>query len=60
MVVSLATGVDHRASGALAFHVLEVLQGFVEIADGNDAFEMRSTCEKPRPLAPIIPIADFS
>jgi len=60
MVASLASGADHRASGTLAFHVLEVLQAIVESADGNDAFEMHSTCEKPRPLKPITPVADFS
>src|SRR6266446_8308653 len=60
MAASMASGTDHRASGSLAFHVLEVLQAIVETADGNNAFEMCSTCEKPRPLAPITPIADFS
>jgi predicted dehydrogenase len=60
MAASMASGTDHRASGSLAFHVLEVLQAIVETADGNNAFEMCSTCEKPKPLAPITPIADFS
>jgi predicted dehydrogenase len=60
MAASIASGTDHRASGTLAFHVLEVLQAIVEIADGNSAFEITSQCEKPRPLAPITPVADFS
>jgi len=60
MSASISAGSNHRASGTLAFHVLEVLQAIVEIADGNNAFEIRSTCEKPRPLVPIKPIPDFS
>jgi predicted dehydrogenase len=60
MVASLMSGADHRASGMLAFHALEVLQAIIEIADGNHAFELNSTCERPRPLVPITAIADFS
>ena len=50
MSASIVSGADHRASGTLAFHVLEVLQATI------DLFNMR----EPRPLAPITPIADFS
>ena len=60
MSASISSGADHRASGTLAFHVLEVLQAIVEIANGNSTFEIYSTCNKPKPLTPITPIPDFS
>ena len=60
MAAAMASGTDHRASGALAFHVLEVLQAAVETANGDSAFEIRSTCERPRSLKPVVQIHDFS
>jgi predicted dehydrogenase len=59
MAAATSTGTAHRASGKLAFHVLEVLQAIVTKADGDTTFEIKSTCERPRPLSAIRPIPDF-
>jgi predicted dehydrogenase len=60
MSAAITAGVPHRASGKLAFHVLEVLEAIVSKAAGDNSFEIKSTCERPRPLVPIRPVADFS
>jgi predicted dehydrogenase len=59
MAAAMATGTPHRASGNLAFHVLEVLQAIVTKAAGDTSFEIKSTCERPRPLTAIRPVPDF-
>ena len=59
MAAAMATETPHRASGNLAFHVLEVLQAIVSKAAGDTSFEIKSTCERPRPLTSIRPIPDF-
>lgn len=59
MAAAITSGVSHRASGELAFHVLEVLQAIVSNAAGDSSFEVRSTCERPPPLTPNRPVADF-
>jgi predicted dehydrogenase len=59
MAAAMATGTPHRASGALAYHVLEVLQAIVTKAAGDTSFEIRSTCERPKPLGAIRPVPDF-
>jgi len=55
----MATGTPQRASGALAYHVLEVLQAIVTKAAGDTSFEIKSTCERPRQLGAIRPVPDF-
>jgi predicted dehydrogenase len=40
----------HRASGALALHALEVMQGFQVASDEGRHYEMTTTCERPVPL----------
>jgi predicted dehydrogenase len=59
MAAAMATGTPHRASGELAYHVLEVLEAIVTKAAGDTSFEIKSTCERPRPLTPIRPVPDF-
>jgi hypothetical protein len=59
MAAAMATETPHRASGALAYHVLEVLQAIVTKAAGDTSFEIKSTCERPRPLGAIRPVPDF-
>jgi predicted dehydrogenase len=59
MAAAMATGTPHRASGKLAYHVLEVLEAIVTKAAGDTSFEIKSTCERPRHLAPIRPVPDF-
>jgi predicted dehydrogenase len=59
MTAAMSTGTPHRASGNLAFHVLEVLQAIVTKGAGDTSFEIKSTCERPRPLTAIRPVPDF-
>jgi predicted dehydrogenase len=52
MARAIRSGVPERASGALAFHVLDAMQSIEEsIADGRPVL-LQSTVEVPPPLAP--------
>ena len=50
MVQGLATGRPHRASGELAFHVLDVMAAFEEASTTGRHIKMKSTCERPAAL----------
>ncbi|WP_055107155.1 Gfo/Idh/MocA family protein [Paenibacillus ihumii] len=50
MAYSLIHGRPHRASGELAFHVLEAMWAFHESSDSGRYYEMTSRCERPAPL----------
>jgi predicted dehydrogenase len=60
LVAGLRTGMPHRASAELAFHVLEVMEAIVETAGSDHACAVRSRCKRPRALPPISHVADFS
>jgi predicted dehydrogenase len=50
MAHALASGRPHRASGELAFHVLEIMEA-VHIASAEDRHvHLQSTCERPAPF----------
>jgi predicted dehydrogenase len=51
MAAAIATGRPHRASGALAFHVLEVMEAFQTSADEGRRVKIESRVERP----PMIP-----
>jgi predicted dehydrogenase len=53
MADAIANSRGHRASGDLAFHVLDVMQASLETADQGRAIEIASTVERPSamPLA---------
>jgi len=42
----------HRAGGELAFHVLDLMHAIVEASEKAKHLEIRSTCERPKPLPP--------
>ena len=42
----------HRASGELAYHVLDVMHAIEEAVQSGRHVEVESTCERPAPLAP--------
>jgi predicted dehydrogenase len=44
-----------RASGEMAYHVLETMVGFMESSKSGSYYEMRSTCNRPAPLPPNCP-----
>ncbi|MDD9271182.1 Gfo/Idh/MocA family protein [Paenibacillus sp. GCM10023248] len=54
MAQALITGEReaHRANGDLAYHVLEAMHGFHDASDTGQHYVMKSSCEKPLPLAP--------
>jgi predicted dehydrogenase len=40
----------HRASGELAFHVLDVMEGFIDASASGTYYKPQSTCERPAPV----------
>ena len=51
MAVAIAKGRPHRASGALAYHVLEVMESLVGSSEGRGIVAIASRCERPEPMA---------
>ncbi len=47
MAAGVLTGRAHRASGELAYHVIDVMEGCLEAAEAGKAVEMKSTVERP-------------
>lgn len=52
MAAAIVEGRPHRANGALALHVLEVMEALLASAEEGRAVAVRSTCQRPAPLAP--------
>ena len=50
MAQAIRVGRPHRASGELAFHVLDVMHAVHEASAGNAHVTLKSTCEQPAPL----------
>jgi len=50
LAYALKSGRPHRASGKLAYHVLEVMQAFLNSSDQGNQIEIESTCERPAPM----------
>ncbi|ULO05082.1 Gfo/Idh/MocA family oxidoreductase [Paenibacillus sp. 19GGS1-52] len=50
MAYAIRTGRKHRASGELAYHVLEAMWAFHDSSDSRSFYEMESTCERPAAL----------
>lgn len=50
MVEALETGRPHRASGELAFHVLDIMTSLHEASLENRHLTLESTCSQPLPL----------
>ena len=55
MADAIRHGRAHRASGELAYHVLEVLTALERSAHDGRHVELESRCERPAPLAPTTP-----
>ena len=47
---ALRYGRPHRASGALAYHVLDAMHAFLDSSREGRHIELASTCERPAPL----------
>jgi predicted dehydrogenase len=50
MAHAMRSGRLHRANGAMAYHVLDIMQAFYESSDSDRYIELGSTCERPAPL----------
>jgi hypothetical protein len=50
MAAAIRTGRPHRASGEMAYHVIDVVNAFHDASDGNRHVELASTCARPAPL----------
>ena len=55
MAYALRTGRPHRASGKLAYHVLDLMHAFHEASDQGRHIVMESTVERPAPLPVGLP-----
>ena len=56
MAYALRTDWDHRTSGAVGYHVLDVMEGLRESADDSSYVEV-SDCDRPAPLPDGFPEA---
>jgi predicted dehydrogenase len=50
MAVAIAEGRPHRASGELAYHVLEVMEALVGSSEGRGIVAIASRCARPEPM----------
>ena len=50
MAVAIELGRNHRASGDLALHVLELMHAFHISSDSGEYYTLKSTAERPAPL----------
>ncbi|OAB44975.1 Gfo/Idh/MocA family protein [Paenibacillus antarcticus] len=50
MAYAIQSGRPHRASGELAYHVLEAMWAFHGASDDSKHYEMHSTCSRPNPM----------
>jgi predicted dehydrogenase len=50
MAHALASGRSHRASGALAYHVLDIMQSILEAAEAERTLTLSSRAERPAPF----------
>ncbi|ESP90190.1 Gfo/Idh/MocA family protein [Candidatus Halobonum tyrrellensis] len=57
MARALRTDWDHRTSGAVGYHVLDVMAGLRESAADAEYVDLSSTCERPEPLPDGFPEA---
>ena len=50
MAYALRTGRENRASGDLAYHVLDIMHGFHDASDEGKYYEIESRCDRPEAL----------
>jgi predicted dehydrogenase len=55
MVQAIRSKRKNRASGEMAYHVLETMYGFSESAKKGSYYTLKSTCAQPEPLKPGLP-----
>jgi predicted dehydrogenase len=52
MAAAIRSGRPHRASGEMAFHVVDIVNAIHESSAEGRHVELQSTCERPAPLPP--------
>jgi len=50
MAYAMRSGRMHRANGVMAYHVLDIMQSFLESSQQGRHIELTSICERPTPL----------
>jgi predicted dehydrogenase len=50
MAEAIAEGRPHRASGELAYHVLDIMHGFHDASASGQYYSVKSTCTRPEAL----------
>jgi hypothetical protein len=50
MAAAITESRPHRASGELAYHVLEVMHGFHDASASGNYYQVKSSCKRPEPL----------
>lgn len=50
MARAIKDGGQHRANGAMAYHVLEAMHGIHDASRDGKHYTMESTCERPEPM----------
>jgi predicted dehydrogenase len=50
MAEAITEGRPHRASGELAYHVLDIMHGFHDASASGKYYDVKSTCTRPEPL----------
>jgi predicted dehydrogenase len=55
MIQATRSGRPHRASGQLAYHVLDLMHAFHDASREGRHIELQSTCERPAPMVQGLP-----
>ncbi len=55
MAHAIRSGRKHRATGQLAYHVLDAMHSFLDAAETSSVVEVQSTCERPAPFPEDLP-----
>lgn len=50
MAAAIQSGRPHRADGALAYHVLDIMQAFLDSGESRARVDLESDCERPAPM----------
>ncbi|HUK82340.1 MAG TPA: Gfo/Idh/MocA family oxidoreductase [Verrucomicrobiae bacterium] len=59
MAYGIVSGRPHRASGELAYHVLDAMCSFNEAGKARRHIDLTSTCERPKPLPVGLPVGQL-
>lgn len=54
MAHAIRSGRLHRANGDMAFHVLDIIESFMQSAAEGRHITLSSTCARPAPLNPVV------